>query len=351
VTKEVTMPFRREALPHTLNGILIVVLLALAAQQIANAGPVRALGLSPLVIGILVGMVYANTLRRALPKSWAPGITFSAKTLLRVAIVFYGFRLTFQQIGAVGVEGLVLSITMVTTTFLLGAFLGQKVFGLDRDTALLTAAGSSICGAAAVLATEPVLGSEPYKSAVAVGTVVLFGTVSLFLYPVLFHTGLLPMNTREFGLYAGGTIHEVAQVVGAASAVGDEATRVAVVVKMTRVMMIAPALVVLGLVLSALARKSGARGKASKVVIPWFAVLFVAMSGVNSLGWIPGTVVGGITTADTFLMTMAMTALGLETDRAKFRQAGVRPILLALVLFLWLTVGGFFVTKFIVSFC
>ena len=347
--KESSVPFSKQNIRFTLNGILFVVLFSVAALQTSELGIVKNLGLSPLIIGILIGMIYANTLRNHLPSEWVPGILFSSKTLLRVAIIFYGFRITFQQIGGVGLEGLTISAVMVTSTFVLGSLLGQKVFRLDRDTSLLISSGSSICGAAAVLATEPVLKAEPYKSAIAVATVVIFGTTSMFLYPILYHAGVLPMTLKEFGLYVGGSIHEVAQVVGAATAVNDEAAKVAVIVKMTRVMMIAPLLIVLGLVLSALARKKGRTGTRLKLVIPWFAVLFIGMSGVNSLGWIPAGVVGGINTVDTFLLTMAMTALGMETDGSKFQKAGLKPILLALMLFVWLVVGGFFVTKAVVS--
>lgn len=343
------MPFSKENIRYTLNGILFVLLFAVSAIQIANFGWVKTLGLSPLIVGIIIGMVYANTLRDHFPKEWGAGILFSAKTILRTAIILYGFRVTFQQIASVGIQGLALSITMVTTTFLLGALIGQKILGLDRDTALLTASGSSVCGAAAVLATEPVLKAEPYKSTIAVSTVVLFGTTSMFLYPILFRTGILPVDQTTFGLFTGGTVHEVAQVVGAAAAVGSEATRIAVIVKMTRVMLLAPLLVVLGLILSSIAKNKGKKGASVKLVIPWFAVGFIAVSGLNSLDWIPAGIVEKINHVNTILLTMAMTALGMETNAGKFRQAGVKPFLLALSLFFWLLIGGYFITKIVVS--
>jgi uncharacterized integral membrane protein (TIGR00698 family) len=343
------MIFSRGNIRNSLNGILFVVLFSVAAVQIASIGIVKQLGFSPLIIGILIGMVYANTLRSHSPKEWGPGITFCAKTVLRTAVVLYGFRVTFQQIGSVGIQGLTLSVIIVATTFSLGALIGQKVFGLDRDTALLTAAGSSVCGAAAVLATEPVLKAEAYKSSIAVSTVVLFGTTSMFLYPILFRTGIIPFDQTSFGLYTGSTIHEVAQVVGAAAAVGPEATRVAVIVKMTRVMLLAPLLLILGIILSASAagKKNGSGG--IKIVIPWFAVLFIVASGVNSTGILSSGIVSGISVFDTFLLTMAMTALGLETSAKKFKQAGLKPFLLALVLYVWLVVGGYFITKAVVT--
>jgi len=333
------------------NGFLLVVLLALAAQQLAGLDALKPLGLSPLVVGILVGTVWANTLGSELPPGWAPGLGFSSRFLLRVAIVFYGFGLTFQQIGAVGAEGLVLSVAMVGTTFLWGTFLGRKVLGLDRETTLLTCAGSAICGAAAVLATEPVVRAEPHKSTLAVGTVVLFGTLSLVLYPTLHLLGILPMSAREYGLYTGGTVHEVAQVVAASSAVGKEAASVAIVVKMTRVLLLAPTLLILGLVLTKTSRLGEGTQARPPVAVPWFAVLFLVSTGIHSLGLVPIPVVDGIHSVDAFLLTVAMTALGMETHGKKVRQAGIRPLLLALGLFLWLVVGGYFLTKAVVTLC
>ncbi|WP_456485334.1 YeiH family protein [Hydrogenimonas sp.] len=343
------MAFSKENIRYTLNGILFVALFSIAAIQISEISFIKNLAISPLIIGIVIGMFYANTLRGHLPKEWVPGIVFSAKQLLRLAIVFYGFRITFQQIMDVGAAGFTVSVVMLASTLLLGSWAGMKLFKLDRDTSILTAAGSSICGAAAVLATEPVLKAEPYKSAIAVGTVVLFGTISMFLYPMMYKSGILHMDPATYGIYVGGTVHEVAQVVGAGGAIGPEASDTAVIVKMTRVMMIAPVLIILGIWISAAAKKSGSEGGGVKLVIPWFAVWFVVMSGINSLDIIPASIIGGINQVDTFMLTMAMTALGMETNAGKFKQAGIRPILLALLMFAWLIVAGYFVTKWAVA--
>jgi len=343
------MAFSKENIRYTLNGILFVALFAIAAIQISQIGFIKQLAISPLIIGIVLGMFYANTLRNQLPKEWVPGIVFSAKQLLRLAIIFYGFRITFQQIMEVGAAGFTVSVVMLTSTILLGSWAGMRLFKLDRDTSVLTAAGSSICGAAAVLATEPVLKAEPHKSAVAVGTVVLFGTVSMFLYPMLYKSGVLGMDPAAYGIYVGGTVHEVAQVVAAGDAVGGVAADDAVIVKMTRVMMIAPVLIILGVLISMAAKREGSEAGKVKLVIPWFAVWFIVMSGVNSLQIIPEAIVADINEVDTFMLTMAMTALGMETNAAKFKQAGIKPILLALLMFVWLLAGGYFVTKWAVT--
>jgi uncharacterized integral membrane protein (TIGR00698 family) len=305
-----------------------------------------------------MGIFYANTLHNHIPTEWGTGITFSGKKILRFAIVFYGFRITFQQIMDVGMSGFMVSLIMLSTTFLLGTYLGIKVFKMDKDTSMLTASGASVCGAAAVLATEPVLKAEGHKTAVAVSMVVLFGTISMFLYPVLYASiiepasGFLHMTPQEFGIYVGGTIHEVAQVVAVPASVAGapaEMANSAVIVKMTRVIMIAPMLIVLGIYLSMQAKKSGGVSDGVKLVIPWFAVYFIGMAGFNSLQIVPQNIVDVINEIDTFLLTMAMTALGMGTIFSKFKGLGLAPLYTAGSMFLWLVIGGFIVTKTVVS--
>jgi uncharacterized integral membrane protein (TIGR00698 family) len=350
------MPFSPQKRKGTLSGIIFVAIFAAAATFIASLGPVKALGFSPLVIGIVLGIFYANTMHNQIPSAWETGITFSAKKILRFAIVFYGFRITFQQIAEVGMDGFLVSLIMLSTTFIFGSWLGYKIFGMEKDTSMLTASGASVCGAAAVLATEPVVKAEEYKTAIAVSMVVLFGTISMFLYPVLYTaifenaTGFLHMSAREFGIYVGGTIHEVAQVVAVPFSVPgapEEMANSAVIVKMTRVIMIAPMLIILGIYLSYSAKKEGTTSGKVKLVIPWFAVYFIGVAGFNSLHLIPENIVHIINEIDTFLLTMAMTALGMGTRFSKFKGLGLAPVYTASVMFAWLVIGGFIVTKMI----
>ncbi|MDO9206922.1 MAG: YeiH family protein [Sulfuricurvum sp.] len=364
------MPFSPKKRADTFSGIFLVAVFATAATFIADLSLVRNLGISALVVGIVMGIVFANTLHQKMPQAWEGGVTFSGKKILRFAIVFYGFRITFQQIAEVGMQGFMVSLLVLSSTMIIGIWLGTKVFKMDRDTSILTASGASVCGAAAVLATEPVLKAEEYKTAIAVSMVVLFGTISMFLYPVLYATliepatGFLHMSPSTFGMYVGGTIHEVAQVVAVPASVpgaGPDMANTAVIVKMTRVIMIAPMLIVLGLVLSAMAKQSGGESSKVKLVIPWFAVYFIGMAGVNSLIhnytltapedmaiMITG-VIGNINIIDTFLLTMAMTALGMGTRFAKFKGLGLAPIYTAGSMFIWLVVGGFVITQWVVA--
>lgn len=353
------MPFSPQKRKGTMSGILFVAIFAAAATYIAGLAPVKALGLSPLVIGIVMGIFYANTLHNKTPEEWHGGITFSGKKILRFAIVIYGFRITFQQIAEVGMDGFLVSLIMLSTTLIIGSWAGTKLFGMEKDTSILTASGASVCGAAAVLATEPVLKAEDYKTAIAVSMVVLFGTISMFLYPVLYTTiienatGFFHMTAREFGIYVGGTIHEVAQVVAVPASVPGapaEMADAAVIVKMTRVIMIAPMLIVLGLYLAWSAkREGGSRDDKMKLVIPWFAVYFIMVAGFNSFHLIPQNIVDIINEIDTFLLTMAMTALGMGTVFSKFKGLGLAPVYTAGLMFGWLVIGGFVITKMVVE--
>lgn len=346
-------PSLAHSLPSTrgqLNGVLFVALFAAAVTSVASLPAIAGLGMSPLIVGIVAGAIYGNALRDGMPESWAAGVNFSARKLLRIAVAFFGLRVSLQEIAQVGVPGLVESVVIVVSTLVIGTWVGMKLLKLDRDTAILTAAGSAICGAAAVLAFESTLQSKPHKSAMAVGSVVLFGTLSMFLYPVLFRAGWLHLDTLGAGLFFGGTIHEVAQVVGAASNVSPEATHIATIVKMTRVMLLVPVLLVLGVWLNRAARSKatadghGSHGGARKLAVPWFALGFLALVIVNSLHVLPETATHAVNTLDTFALTMAMTALGIETRVSQIRQAGPRALTAGFIIYLWLVGGGLAIT-------
>ena len=329
-----------------LNGVLFVALMAGAVVQLAALPAIRNLGFSPLVVGIVCGMLYGNFLRGTMPAEWGVGVNFTARRLLRIAVAFYGLNISIQQIVAVGLPGLAVSVAVVLGTLAIGTIVGQRLLGLDRDTAMLTSAGSAICGAAAVLAFEPTLRAAPHKSAVAVATVVLFGTLSMFLYPVFYHAGWLQFDTQALGIYIGGTVHEVAQVVGAASNIDPATTEVATIVKMTRVALLVPVLLVLGLWLRSRAASDDADGqRKGKLPIPWFAVGFLVLAIVNSLDVLPPDAVAAIRKLDVFALTMAMTALGIETRFAQIRKAGPRVLALGAVLYAWLLFGGYAIVK------
>ena len=334
---------------------------ALAATGIAlgHIGWLQDHGFSALTLAIVLGMLVGNTVYPLVPRLAAAsgaGVNVSKQNLLRLGVVLYGLRLTVQDIGHVGIAGVAIDALVLGSTFALACFIGTRWLGLDRKTAMLIGAGSSICGAAAVMAAEPVVKARAEQVTVAVATVVVFGTLAIFLYPALFelnqHWALIPGGANGFGIYAGSTIHEVAQVVAAARSVGPDAANSAVIAKMVRVMMLAPFLVMLSAWLARddkrHAHTSAATGQApGKLAVPWFAFGFVAVVLFNSLQWLPASVVAVTTEIDTALLAMAMAALGLATHLGAIRKAGAKPLLLALILFGWLIVGGALINRWV----
>lgn len=332
------------------HGVLLIALFSCAAFYIGSARIFTDLSLSPMIIGIILGMIYANSLRMHLPDTWVPGIQFCSKKVLRLGIILYGFRLTFQDVMAVGTAGIVIDVIVVTVTIIGGYWLG-RLLRMDRDIALLTSIGSGICGAAAVLGAEATLRTKPYKTAVAVATVVIFGTLSMFLYPIAYRAGILSLDPVQMGLFGGSTLHEVAHAVGAGNAMGGEIANITVIVKMIRVMLLVPVLLVLALWVAS--RKSAATAEGgevagkSKIAVPWFALGFLAVIAFNSFDLLPVAVVDVINYIDTFLLTMAMAALGAETSVDKFKKAGAKPFVLAFLIYIWLLVGGWALARYL----
>lgn len=321
-------------------GLVLVAILAVAGMLAAQMPWAQRLGLSALTLAIVLGILAGNSFFPPVAKHTASGVDFSKAMLLRAGVILYGFRITFQEIIGVGWAGVAIDVAMVSLTFLLAVQLGTRLFKLDRQTSMLIGVGSAICGAAAVMAAEPVVRAQAHKVSVAVATVVVFGTLGMFIYPVLYpHLGL---SQHAYGVYAGSTIHEVAQVVVAGRAVSETAEATAVIEKMMRVMMLAPFL----LILSATQRGEHAHeGHKPRIQIPWFAVLFIVASAINSLQLIPRPLVQMILQVDTVLLAMAMAALGLRTHVGAIRQAGLKPLLLATALFGFLMVGGYAVNR------
>ena len=337
-----------------LHGVLLVALFSCAAFYIGDMPFIQKLSLSPLIIGIILGMLYANSLRNQLPETWGPGILFCSKRLLRLGIILYGFRLTFQYIIEVGLPAIIIDAIIVTVTIYGGIYIG-KLLKIDRGIALLTSVGSGICGAAAVLGAEATLKSKPYKTAVAVSTVVIFGTISMFLYPALYNHGIIDLTPEQMGIYTSSTLHEVAHVAGAGNSMEKEISDSAIIVKMIRVIMLVPVLLIISYSMSRAIAKIRRRvgidshnpNRSSKVAVPWFAFGFLAVIGFNSLNLLPEPFIDFINRLDTFLLTMAMTALGAETSIEKFKKAGLKPFILAAILFLWLLGGGYLLTKYL----
>jgi uncharacterized integral membrane protein (TIGR00698 family) len=350
---------RGQQLTSFLPGILLTGAIAILAAEFAKGAWMQAHGIGALTLAIVGGMIAGNTVYPRISAYSASGVAFSKQILLRLGIILYGLRLTFQDIGQVGVAGVMIDAIVLSSTFALSCWAGTRLFGLNRRTAMLIGAGSSICGAAAVMATEPVVRGRAVEVSVAVSTVVAFGTLAIFIYPALYHLNdrlhWLSITPFAYGIFTGSTVHEVAQVVAAGKAVADTAANTAVITKLVRVMMLAPFLVLLS---AYLARNSavGAAPEADAAletvapttpsqawrgVIPWFALGFIAVAGINSLAVLPHAFVSAATDVDTLILATAMAALGVSTQVSAIRAAGIKPLGLAALLFGWLIFGGF----------
>lgn len=326
------------------------VALAAAISQLSVAISKTSFGshVSPLLWATVFGMVYGNCFHKGEAKqALSKGIKFSKGRLLRLGIILYGFKITLQQIAGIGLAGLATDAFIVSSTLALGIVIGQRLFGLDEATSTLIGSGAAICGCSAVLATQPVVGGESHQVSAAVGTVVLGGTLSMFLYPYLYRIiPCLAGSSKLMGIYTGSTIHEIAGVVAAGKAMGGDVAVTAVVTKLARVLLLAPALTILSWRRNERCKKeakaSGVKLEAEKckLVLPWFAFGFVAVSTLHSIVNLPTALVTMASKTSAFSLICAMSALGVESDLVEIKKLGPKPILLATTLWLWLSVGG-----------
>jgi len=316
--------------------LIRLLIIAFAATALAQTSSLAAIGLSALPLAILMGITYGNVAKPDCNDRDTAILAFSQQKLLRLGIILFGFNLSFQQIASVGYQAILLDMLVIAIVLSLGITIGIRVFRLPREVAILTSVGSAICGAAAIMATEPVIRAKERDVTVAVATVVLFGTLAMFSYPVIF--SFVAMDPSLFGIYIGSTVHEVAQAVAAGQSIGGEAMQNAVVAKLIRVMLLAPVVIALGSVFLRQASETGAR---RPVPIPWFVFGFIATAALNSVFVLPPAVLEGLKLLSQLSLAIAMTALGIKTRWATIRQAGPKPMALSLILFVALMVGGF----------
>jgi uncharacterized integral membrane protein (TIGR00698 family) len=288
---------------------------------------------SPMILAIMLGMIFHNLIGTP---SWAKaGVVFSLRRVLRFAIILLGLQLTLGQIVAVGPGGVGIIVATLVATFAFTTWLGA-LLGVDRRLAQLIAAGTSICGASAVIATNIVTNAHDEDVAYAVACVTVFGSIAMFVYPLL--PALLNLDAHAYGLWVGASIHEIAQVVAAAFQDSRQAGEFGTIAKLSRVMLLAPVVITLGLMAAKTTRRGQQHGDAATASpsMPWFVLGFVALVLVNSVVSIPPAphrILVGLTT---FLLSVALAAMGLETDIRKLAAKGLRPALLGFAAFLFI---------------
>ncbi|MCX7521996.1 putative sulfate exporter family transporter [Microbacterium sp. STN6] len=366
------------ALRIRLPGLALAAAIAVVATVIGHLIPLIGGPVSGIVIGVVLGLFLKPG------PVLSPGVKTASKFVLQLSVVVLGSQLSLAEIARAGVESLPVMLGTLVVC-LVGAWLIGRWLGVVGNLRTLVGVGTGICGASAIAAVTPVIGAVGAEVAYAVSTIFLFNVAAVLLFPFIGH--LLGLSQHAFGLFAGTAINDTSSVVAAATTYGSEAANYAVVVKLVRTLMIIP--ISLGLAalvgrrerrlamietadaaaapgteaaphteaapgteaaLGTATSRAAAPGAAAldpearrrpRVhvfrLVPWFLIGFVVIAAVNSLGVIPAAAHPALSQASVFLITMALSAIGLSTDIAGFRRAGARPLILGGCL--WLLVS------------
>jgi uncharacterized integral membrane protein (TIGR00698 family) len=310
--------------------------LAVAA---ATAGVAQLLGglgdaVSSLALAVAFGIVLGNS--RRLPETTAPGLTFAAKRVLRLGVVLLGSRLALGEVLAVGAETLVVVLVVVVAT-LIGTYAFGRSLGLSRELSVLTGTGYAICGASAVAAMREVVEADDDEAAFAVALVTLFGTLAIVVLPLL--GGWLALDPTAFGQWVGASVHDVGQVVATAASGGPDALAVAMVVKLTRVLLLGPLVLVVGVLWARRRHAESAHpADARPTLLPLFVVGFLVAAVVRSLGLLPASVLAALGTAERWAFAVALVGLGAGVRLDRLRRVGRRGVVLGTVA--WVAVAG-----------
>ncbi|MBA6111668.1 putative sulfate exporter family transporter [Pseudomonas asiatica] len=298
-------------------GVVVSLIVGAAASFLSEhyAAPV-------MLFALLLGMAL-NFL--AVDRPCKAGIEFTARTVLRLGVALLGMRITLDQIASLGWKPVALVVTLVVVTILVSVVVA-KALGFSRLFGMLTGGATAICGASAALALAAALPQHPRKEHATLFTVIgvsALSTLAMILYPMI--AQWLHLSPAQAGVFLGATIHDVAQVVGAGYSMSTETGDIATVVKLMRVAMLLPVIVCAAMI----TRRQGLEaGGQRPPLLPWFAVGFLLLACVNSTGWVPAAVQGGINDLSRGCLVVAISALGMKTQLKALASVGVKPIAL-----------------------
>lgn len=302
--------------------------------------PLSSLTLS-LLLGIIIGNFFSfSFLGKNFGEDIKQTISFSSKTLLRIGIIFFGFSITLSDIIVLGITPLLIAFFVIFSTLTIGILIGKKILGMDTSSTLLISSGSAICGASAILATETTFSKKSNHTSVAVAIITLFGIAGMILFPLVY--SFFTQSDAVIGLALGGTIHDVAQVVASASSISEEVTQTALLVKMTRVLLLTPVLLIFIFYFQKTKTLSTQKKRPSDFFqfIPPFIFAFLLVIVFHSFVPLPEILYSYLSEIKTFLFTLALFALGLNTQFSHFKQGGGKSFVLAFILFIWLMICG-----------
>jgi uncharacterized integral membrane protein (TIGR00698 family) len=309
----------RPALSSLWPGLLASSVVAIAAAFLADhyGGPV-------MLFALLLGMAmnFLSDVERC-----HPGVQFASKTVLRLGVAMLGFRITLQQIAALGWKPVALVIALVTLTILASIWLARRM-GFEGRFGLLTGGATAICGASAAAAISAALPPDPQKERNTLFTIIgvsTLSTLAMIIYPALIQ--LLRLDHVHYGMFIGATIHDVAQVVGAGYAISPEAGDTATVVKLMRVAMLLPVILATTLVI----RSKGSGEGERPPILPWFLAMFLALVAANSLLPVPAAIQEAGGTASRWCLVTAIAALGIRTQFKEMLDIGWKPVALMVI--------------------
>lgn len=320
-----------------LMGVTMTLVIAVLANNLATLPILSIMG--PLVIAILIGVVWRAVF--GLKVKFEKGIAFSNKRLLRMGIILLGMRLNLFDISKAGMKIIIIAIVVIVFT-LFSVYSLTRFLKVEKKMGILTACGTAICGAAAVAAIATPLKAKEEETAVAAATVAILGTIFTLIYTVFY--SILPLTSKEYGIFAGSTLHEVAHVIAAASIAGDSTVDMAVIVKLTRVALLVPVAIIIGLLFS----DKKDRNKSKKVlfaIFPWFILGFLIMSGINTLGIVSQSFTTALVNLAYLFIGMAMAGLGLHVDIKTFKKLGIKPFVAGLIGSVLLSILGYVLVK------
>ncbi len=311
-------------------GVGIVCITGLAALFLSEhyATPVM---LFALLLGIAVSFLYDETKCRA-------GIDFTSSFLLRVGVVLIGLRITFQDLISLGWESGLLLVVAITSTILLG-LLVSRLLGMRSYFGALSGGAVGICGASAALAISSVLPKYENRdrdTLITVLGVTMLSTVAMILYPII--AAWMQFDTQETSLFLGGTIHDVAQVVGAGYSVSNETGDLATLAKLVRVSMLVPVIMIMVIILN---RRISQASNEKADLIPTFLILFLGLMIINSIFSIPAGFIETTSEISRFALVMAIAGIGMKSNLRQLLDVGIKPIMVLIAETLW--IAGLFI--------
>ncbi|MDP4331934.1 putative sulfate exporter family transporter [Curtobacterium sp. A7_M15] len=342
------VPFLRSAWP----GVAIALVIGLAATAVGHAVPVVGGPVPAVVLGALVGWLVRRRRHDGRVGTGTggdlgalqPGVKFASSRVLQFAVVLLGAQLSIGSVLRIGAETLPVMLTTLVVCLAAAWGIG-RLLRVSSALRTLIGVGTGICGASAIAAVTPVIGAVSADVAYAMSTIFLCNIAAVFVFPLVGHA--LGLSQHAFGVFAGTAVNDTSSVVATATVYGRQATDTAVVVKLVRTLMIIP--IVVGLAGLEARRTSREQptpdersGRAGGVgvfrLVPWFLIGFLVVVLLRTVGVLPAAAAPGFSTAATFLITVALAAIGVSTDFGALRRAGFRPMLLGIAL--WVLVAG-----------